>query len=121
MVLLDKINIDITRRDYTKSSSFIIERFVVPDNLEGVLLSINMTYDHINLVLVYDSCYNLRAETTQMHEERLIKIHEKELNTSSDAKHGLIPEGEWIIAFEIDSSKDLPESKPICTVEVKAL
>lgn len=121
MVLLDEIKIDITRREFAKTSSFIIERFVVPQKLDGLLLSITTPYDNINLVLVYDSRYNLRVETSQIYEERIIKIHEKELYTSSGAKFGQIPEGEWIIAFEVDDSKGLPGTKLQCTVEVKSL
>lgn len=84
------------------------------------MLSFQMAYDYINLILVYDSNYNLRVETTQIHERRVIKIHEKDRYTSNEAKAGLIPEGEWIIAFEINN-EELPDVDSLCTIEVTGL
>ncbi|TLQ41852.1 hypothetical protein FEZ33_04005 [Ruoffia tabacinasalis] len=117
MVLLEKLIIDISQKKFAKASSFIIERFVVPENQDGLMLSFQMAYDYINLILVYDSNYNLRAETTQIHERRVIKIHEQDLYTSNEAKAGLIPEGEWIIAFEINN-EELPDVESLCMIEV---
>src|SRR4051794_36000617 len=90
MALLDQIKLVIAKKKYAKASSFIIERFVVPEDICGLSISIKVPHDYIELALIYDSCYNLRAETKQLNEGRMIKIHENEIHTSQDAKHGKI-------------------------------
>ena len=118
MVLLNRFNIDVSNRKYAKSSFFMIERFNVPKEMSGILLSISIPYEYVKLVLVYDSCYNLRAEATQLHEGRVVRIHQKEIYTSSDAKHGRIHEGEWIIAFKLDKAIELDDLDEACIIEV---
>lgn len=118
MVLLDQINVVIENKQTTKHSSFIIERFVVPDHASGLNIAIQVPRDYIKLALIYDSCYNLRAETKLFYEGRLLKIHEEESSTSQDAKHGPIHEGEWIIAFELN--QDIDEFVVECIIEIQA-
>lgn len=118
MVLLNRFNIDVSNRKYAKSSFFMIERFNVPKEMSGILLSISIPYEYVKLVLVYDSCYNLRAEATLFHEGRVVRIHQKEIYTGSDAKHGQIHEGEWIIAFKLDKAIELDDLDEACIIEV---
>lgn len=115
MVLLDQLNIIINSK-VNKSSSFTIERFYVPEDTSGIKLLIQVPDQYVNLALLYDSAYNLRAEITHFNGGREIRIHEQDYLTSKDAKSGIVPSGEWILAFEFNDSKGNIDAR--CLVEV---
>lgn len=114
-MLLEQINIEINNK-LSKASSFTIERFYVPEGVRGIKLLIQAPQEYVNLVLLYDSAYNLRTEMTSFSQGREIRIHELEYLTSPDAKSGIIPSGEWILAFEFKESEVNFDAR--CLVEV---
>ncbi|XJS10213.1 hypothetical protein ACF3NG_08745 [Aerococcaceae bacterium WGS1372] len=116
-MLLDKMNIQINNK-LSKAASFTIERFFVPEDTAGIKLNLQVPSDYINFVLLYDSAYNLRAEITQFQGGREIRVHELDYLTSPGAKKGVIPSGEWILAFEFNEY-EINESIN-CIVEVSA-
>ena len=86
--------------DRKKSTSFIIERFIVPDNILGLKIALHILQHHVQCVFVYDSDYNLRLELNNVVSDQVYVIHEEEIKTSKGSKSGKIPAGEWIIAIE---------------------
>ncbi|UUX32802.1 hypothetical protein [Fundicoccus culcitae] len=102
MQLAEQI-IEITPNQLT-DKKFMIERIHVPDNLIGLTIFIEVNQNPINFVLVYDSLYNLRAEYQAIENQRKIVIHQDEAKSGIETKAGNIPAGEWIIAFEFQTS-----------------
>lgn len=100
-MLLSQMNIQLHNKQ-SKPTSFMIERFYVPLNIQEIKLHIQASSDFIQLVLLYDSAYNLRLESKQIHAKCEIRIHELDYLTSPNAKSGKIHDGEWIMAFEFN-------------------
>ena len=83
------------------ATSFVIERFEVPDQLSSLMFRLDVPEHPIDIVLIYDSHYNLRAELTGITAKKRFIISEDEMIASSGTKKGAIPAGEWIMALQI--------------------
>ncbi|MGO4929349.1 hypothetical protein ACTQ5J_12230 [Fundicoccus sp. Sow4_F4] len=83
------------------ATSFIIERFEVPDLLSSLMFRLDVPEHPIDIVLIYDSQYNLRAELTGITAKKRFIISEDEMLASSGTKVGAIAVGEWIMALQI--------------------
>lgn len=116
MLVLEEKKITIPEKSHVKSSSFIIERINIPEDLIHLNINITVPENYIKLVLIYDSNYNLRAEISNIHRKKEINIHEDEALTSIGAKPGPIPAGEWIIAFEAEPQSEVSSRTCILTV-----
>ncbi len=94
-----------------KPKQFIIERFNVPENLNGIHIHMGLPEDWVKCVFVYDQDYELRAEYDVVKSQEVIRIYETEEETSLRAKAGPVSPGEWIFAIEVEPeiSEDIIE------------
>ncbi|WP_124058735.1 hypothetical protein [Vaginisenegalia massiliensis] len=99
-MLIEHKQIDL-RRSVDKDVYFVIEHFVVPQDLEELTLTIEEPDFPISVLLLYDSQHILRAEGRNIEHSLQIRIAEAEHQTSLGARWGLIPAGEWIMAMEV--------------------
>ena len=99
-----------------KSTSFIIERFLVPRPMTGLRLEIEVVKDTVATILVYDADFTLRAELQGYPGRHVINIFEQAERTSLKMKAGEIPEGEWTLA--LDLKKILKEDIVDCRLTV---
>lgn len=87
-----------------RAASFLIERFEVPADLSSLVIKLAVPEYPIDVLLVYDSAFNLRAEFRSICNKTRFVISQDEMLTSKGAKHGRIHSGEWIIAIQLDES-----------------
>lgn len=97
---LSERKIEIVARDST-ASSFIIEHFEVPKQLSSLMFRLDVPDHPIDIVLIYDSQYNLRAELSGVSAKKRFVISEDEMIASRGTKVGQIPSGEWMMALQI--------------------
>ncbi|AXY26440.1 hypothetical protein CL176_10790 [Suicoccus acidiformans] len=110
-MLIKRQDVAIKPKD-DSTSNFLIERFIVPGNLDGLTLNISLPEGQcvIALILIYDCEYMLRAEYQDVEANRKFVIHEDERISSINTRSGPIPEGEWIIAFEVQNDLSQEQS-----------
>ena len=77
----------------TVATSFVIERFDVPEQLSSLMFRLDVSDHPIDIALIYDSQYNLRAELTGISSKKRFIISEDEMIASKGTKVGTIPEG----------------------------
>lgn len=121
MVLLHEKNITIPPSQYAKASSFVIDRVEVPADLTSLRLTFSLPQDMVKLLLIYDSHYNLRAEINDIDYQADVRISTESKHTSLGAKSGPLPDGEWIIAFEIDHKQETEDTAPHCHFIVQGI
>lgn len=121
MVLLEDRKVTIKQNPYAKASSFIIERVEIPAELSAIAVNLRVPKNMVKLVLIYDSHYNLRAEISNINSPTEIMIAKDRAHTSLGAKSGSLPDGEWIIAFEINYLDKLNDSELSCHFIVRAI
>lgn len=96
-----QIEIEMTQ---LQTASFLIERFEAPAGLSSLVIKVAVPEYPIDVLLVYDSAFNLRAEFRSICHKTRFVISQDEMLTSKGAKHGRIHSGEWLIAIQLDSS-----------------
>lgn len=97
-------------KDSQLVTSFIVERFEVPSGLSKITMELGEPFSEIESLLVYDSGYNLRVEIREIQTEKRITICEDELETTMGSISGPIPEGDWVLVFQLDEEgTDLEE------------
>lgn len=89
-------------QDSQLATSFIVERFEVPSDLSKITIILGQPFSEVESLLVYDSCYNLRVENHGIKTEKRISVSVDELDASLGAIPGALPEGEWILVFQLD-------------------
>lgn len=109
MGIIEERTIAFPETIYPRESSFVIERFSVPECMRDIQLSVQCSSHQINLMLVYDSQYNLRAEIDRIKDINKLRISIQDIETTIGAKSGPIPAGEWLLAIEIQA-KGLEEN-----------
>lgn len=82
-------------------ASFLIERFEVPAELTSLVFKLEVPEFPIEVMLVYDSMFNLRAEYRDMCSKTRFVISQEEMLSSEGTKCGHIHQGEWIIALQL--------------------
>ena len=85
----------------TVATSFVIERFDVPEQLSSLMFRLDVSDHPIDIALIYDSQYNLRADLTGISSKKRFIISEDEMIASNGTKVGTIPAGEWLMALQI--------------------
>lgn len=105
---------------YEPAASFIIERFNLPSQMDKLTIEIS-NYDNdyvIEAIMAYDSENNLRVDLQGVGHGRRIVLSPKEIECSSGAKAGNLPEGEWILVFKL--ALPIPAREWICEYLIQA-
>lgn len=90
-------------------ASFLIERFDVPEGLTSLVFKLEVPEYPVEVLLVYDSVFNLRAEYRNICSKTRFVISQEDMLSSKGTKYGPIYQGEWIVAIQFHQS-DMKQS-----------
>lgn len=99
------------------ASSFIIERFKVPEGVSTLLVDIHCKEGRVESLLIYDSSYTMRVDHKRITDSVRITLAAVKEATSHSALAGPIDSGEWFLAMEFNLSEGSQQPEVLIAID----